>query len=88
LTLAFGVTTVPESIVPVGAIIAVTPTSITVGRFTVTEPDRVSLLWTWSPERAVEQRLVKVPSCVGVQLAKNTVTESPAARLETFWESE
>ncbi len=80
--------TVPESTVPVGATIVVTPTSVTGTGTTVTVPDRVSLLWTWSPVRAVEQRLTWVPSCDAVQLVKLTWTESPAARLETVWESE
>ncbi len=85
LTRACGVTTVPESTVPLGATIAVTPTSTTGTGITVTVPDRVSLLWIWSSVRAVEQRLTKVPSCVAVQVVNDTSAESPAARLVTVW---
>ncbi len=73
----------PESTVSGGATIAVTPTSMT---RTVTEPDSVSSAWTWSPARAVEQRVTWVPRCSAFQVVKDTSTESPGARFETFWE--
>ena len=57
---------------PVGAAIAVTPTSVSGAAITVTVPDSVSLAGTASPERAVLQRLTNVPRCVAVQLAKLT----------------
>jgi len=68
--------------VPVGARIAVTPTLVT---RTVTEPDSASFVGTWSPVRAVEQRVAWVPRCVAVQFVNDTEAESPAARLVTFW---
>ena len=82
LTRAFGVTTVPESTVSVGATSAVTPTLVT---FTLTVPDMESLLLTRSPVRAVVQRVVDVPRCVAVQVLNDTSTESPDARLLTVW---
>ena len=81
LTRARGVTVVPESTVSVGATIAVTPTLVT---RTVTEPESASLSWFWSPVRAVVQRVTWVPRWSAVQLVKETSTESPGARLETF----
>ncbi len=83
LTRPFGVIVVPESTVPVGAPIAVTPTLVT---RTVTVPDRVSLVWSWSPVRAVVQRVAWVPRCSAVQEVNDTNTESPGARLVTVWE--
>ena len=73
---------VPESTVAGGATIAVTPTFVT---RTVTEPGSVSLVWYWSFVSAVEQRVASWPRGAAIQLAKLTRTESPAARLVTFW---
>jgi hypothetical protein len=78
----------PESTVPVGATIAVTPTSITGAERTVTVPDRVSLAGMTSPARAVEQRVACVPRCTAFQVVKDTSAESPGARLITFRELE
>ncbi len=85
LTRACGVMLVPESTVPVGATIWVTPTSATGAARTKTVPDSVSLAGATSLARAAVQRLTKVPSCVAVQLAKDTSVDSPAARLVTVW---
>ena len=80
-TRAWGVTTAPESSVPVGAMIIVTPTSWT---RTVTEPEIVSLAGTMSPTSPVLQKVAKVATWSAVQVEKVTTTESPGPRLGTL----
>ena len=56
--------------VPVGATIAVTPTFVTL---TVTEPDSVSLVRFWSPDRAVEQRVATLTEAEIEQIVERAV---------------